>query len=113
MKVVALLALFLAGSSAAVAQQDTVPRAQVYGAVRDARTGATVYCTVEHFDKDGKRQALTTVNSDGRYSFFVPAAEPFLLRVAEENGYAPLERTIEAISKGSAPLRIDLVLHPE
>ena len=113
MRVFALLVLFLASAAAARAQQDTLPQAQVYGAVRDAGTGATVYCTVEQYDMAGKRQALTTVNSDGRYSFFVPAGQPFLLRIADENGYAVLERSVEAIPANAAPQRIDLLLEPE
>lgn len=92
------------------AQQDrpyTVPppaeRVQVHGTVTDAVTGRPVYeCLVEHYDLQDKRWSVTMVNSEGRYALFVPAGQPFRLRVTRENGYAPLDKAIPALPAGRA-----------
>jgi len=88
------------------------PRVQVYGSVTDSLSGRTVHTTVEHYDLHGKRWALTEVNSDGRYALFLPAGEPFELRVAPLPGQVELRRTMPAVPAGARTFRLDLRLKP-
>lgn len=103
--------VFLLVSSCCLAQSE--PRVQVTGVVTDARTGKPVYyCLVEHYDLAGKRWSLTTVNSEGRYAMFVPAGEPFELRIVDENGYEPLAQHCRAAPPNAVSYRKDLKLVP-
>lgn len=78
------------------------PLVQVSGMVTDAASGAPVYeCLVEHYDLAGKRWAVITTNTEGRYAAFVPAGTAFELRIVDENGYAPLVQRVEAIAPGT------------
>jgi hypothetical protein len=89
-------------------------RVQVTGTVTDAVTGKPVYeCLVEHYDAHGKRLSVTGVNGDGRYALFVPAGEPFELRVTRENGYAELDQRVDAIPIGTATYDRPLKLQPK
>ncbi|MFT3886109.1 MAG: hypothetical protein QM724_11990 [Flavobacteriales bacterium] len=87
---------------------------QVYGSVTDVLTGKPVYeCLVEHYDMAGKRWSVTTVNSEGLYSLFIPAGEPFELRVTRENGYQELCQRNKAVRKGSKTFELPLKLTPK
>jgi hypothetical protein len=44
---------------------------------------------------------------------FIPANEPFELRVEKENGYVNFQRRVPPVPEGTAQLRMDLVLHPK
>ncbi len=82
------------------------------GTVKDARTGATVYCPVELQSPDGRLLALTNVNSEGSYSLFVPLGTPFLLVVKEENGYADTTFAVDPMAPGTTNFVLDLLLRP-
>lgn len=106
-----ILLLVSAFSIAASAQQPD--RVQVYGNVVDKVTGKPVYeCLIEHYDMAGKRWSVTTVNSDGRYSLFIPTGKDFELRIVRENGYAELDQRVAAVASGTKLLQQDLVLTP-
>lgn len=93
---------------------DQPPLVQVYGSVTDSRTGKPVYdCLVAYYTLDGKRGSINPVNSDGRYSMFIPSGRPFELRVEQENGYSDLVQPMEAIPAGTSGHRQDLQLHPK
>lgn len=85
---------------------------QVHGTVTDSLSGKVAYTTVEHYDMTGKRWALTEVNGDGRYALFVPAGEPFELRVTPLPGQLELRRAMPAIAHGTRTFRLDLRLQP-
>jgi hypothetical protein len=86
-------------------------RVQVFGTVTDSATGKPVYeCMVEHYDLAGKRWSVTTVNSDGRYSLFIPTGYPFELRITRENGYREMRKRMEAVPKGTKQFLLDLQL---
>lgn len=88
-------------------------RVQLVGTVTDSLTGKPVYdCLVAYYGVDGQRRSISSVNSDGLYSMFIPAHEPFELRVEKEDGYRDLHKAIPAIAEGKAELRLDLVLRP-
>ncbi len=98
----ALVLLFLL-PVACLCRAQQPPLVQVSGLVTDAATGAPVYdCLVEHYDLAGKRWAVITTNTEGRYAAFVPAGTAFELRIVEENGYAPLVQRVEAIAPGGS-----------
>ncbi|HRQ84700.1 MAG TPA: hypothetical protein PLV70_06265 [Flavobacteriales bacterium] len=60
-------------------------RVQLVGQVTDSLSGKPVYdCLVGYYDREGQRRSITPVNSDGRYAMFIPATEPFELRVERE-----------------------------
>lgn len=103
--------LFLGLAPGAHAQLPT--RVQVTGLVTDARTGKPVYeCLVEHYDPAGKRWGLTTVNSEGRYSLFIPTGEAFELRVVDENGYRPMREQHGPLPADARTWEHDLHLEP-
>lgn len=106
-----LLLLTLLCSVMSVKGQD-VPRVQVYGTVTDSLSGKAVYTTIEHYDLAGKRWALTETNSEGRYALFVPANEPFELRVTPLPGERELRRTMAALPPSARTFRLDLRLRP-
>jgi hypothetical protein len=117
-----LFAITLLTATAAVAQHPhlNVPpkgspkRVQLFGLVTDSLTGKPVYdCLVEYYGRDGQRRSISSVNSDGRYAMFIPANEPFELRVEKENGYVNFQRRVPPVPEGTAQLRMDLVLHPK
>lgn len=87
---------------------------QLQGTVTDSLSGKPVYdCLVEHYDLEGKRWALTPVNSDGRYAMFIPAEQPFELRIVRENGYRELRRALPGSQPGAKVLKVDLRLMPD
>ena len=93
---------------------DSARLVQVHGTVTDSLTGKPVYASlVEHYDLSGKRWAVTTVNSDGRYAIFVPTGLPFEIRVTKENGYVDLHHRAAAIPAGTEQFELDLVLRPK
>lgn len=105
-----LLLLLLLPASWCSAQQP--PLVQVSGQVLDATTGRPVYdCLVEHYDLAGKRWAVISTNTEGRFAAFVPASTAFELRIVDENGYAPLAQRVEAIAPGATGAQ-DLRLVP-
>ncbi len=109
MRSIVLPFVLLIGSQA-LAQQPA--RVQVFGTVTDSLSGKPVYTTVEHYDPAGKRWALTEVNGEGRYALFVPAGEPFELRVAPLPGQQELRRTMPAVAAEALTFRLDLRLKP-
>ncbi len=87
---------------------------QVHGTVTDSVSGKPVYdCLVEQYDLDGKRWALTPVNSDGRYALYIPAEQPFELRIVRENGYRAFRRVLPGSRPGAKELKVDLRLIPD
>lgn len=114
-----LVVLLLAWSVLPVLAQDEPPApppalVQVYGQVDDSLTGKPVYeCLVGYYGRDGVRHGITPVNSDGRYSLFVPAGIPFQLGVEQENGYHDLRMAMPAITPGADATRQDLRLRPK
>ncbi|HRO39495.1 MAG: hypothetical protein M9900_05450 [Flavobacteriales bacterium] len=89
-------------------------RVQLVGQVTDSLSGKPVYdCLVGYYDREGQRRSITPVNSDGRYAMFIPATEPFELRVERENGYVEMHRKGPAIPLGTPQYRMDLVLRPK
>ncbi len=108
-----LLIPILIGTTLAAQAQKMEP-VQVFGTVLGKDTGKPVYdCTVEHHDLTGKRWSLTMVNSDGRYSMFIPPNEPFELWVVRENGYAELRERLDPIPAGTPTFEADLSLRPK
>jgi hypothetical protein len=87
-------------------------RVQVFGTVTDSLSGRVAYTTVEHYDLAGKRWALTEVNGDGGYALFVPAGEPFELRVTPLPGQLELRRAVPAVPADARTFRLDLRLQP-
>ncbi|MBS1581879.1 MAG: carboxypeptidase regulatory-like domain-containing protein [Bacteroidetes bacterium] len=114
-----IIPVLLASLGASAQQKPTAPpppekRVQVFGSVTDAVSGKPVYeCLVEHYDLQGKRWSVTTVNSDGRYALFLPTGVPFELRVTRENGYAELDQRVEAIAPGTRTYEQPLRLSPK
>lgn len=109
-----LLSLAFLASGLLFAQQKGKEQVQVFGTVTDAVTGKPVYeCLVEHYDAAGKRWSVTTVNSEGNYSLFLPTGEPFELRVTRENGYEELRQRNKAVRKGTKTFEMPLKLKPK
>lgn len=97
-----VLVLLLPIMVATMCRAQQPPLVQVSGMVTDSATGRPVYdCLVEHYDLAGKRWAVITTNTEGRYAAFVPAGTSFELRIVDENGYAPLLQRVEAIAPGT------------
>ena len=98
----------------AVSPEGTPERLQIFGTVTDSITGKPVYdCLVEYYDIDGQRLSISSVNSDGIYSMFIPGHMPFELRIEHENGYYEMRRSAPVIPEGVARFRFDLVLRPK
>lgn len=99
--------------SAPTPLQQAPGRIQLYGTVTDSLSGKPVYdCLVGYYGRDGERLAVSPVNSDGRYSLFIPAGEAFELRVERENGYQELRQGVGPIPLAQRELRMDLKLVP-
>lgn len=113
------LCLLIAGALSAQqgrpsAKDTSKPLVQLQGMVTDSITGKPVYDSlVGFYSLDGKRWAITPVNSDGLYSLFIPAGIPFELRVEQENGYREMRRKGAPIPAGSTGARLDLALQPK
>jgi hypothetical protein len=93
----------------AMAQQNW--RVQVYGKTLDAETGKPVYCTVELYNADGERLAITETNGDGNYAMFVPADSALEIKVAE-NGYRGTSMALNPIPAGRKERYMDIALEP-
>ncbi len=87
-------------------------RVQVHGTVTDSLSGRPVFTTVEHYDLQGKRWALTEVNGDGHYALFVPAGQAFELRVVPLPGQQELRRCVQPLDSAARTFRLDLRLRP-
>lgn len=88
-------------------------RVQVFGSVADSLSGKPVYdALVELWTPEGKRLAVSSVNSDGLYSMFVPQGRPCELRITRENGYRSASHHLAPLPSGTAPFRQDLLLRP-
>ncbi len=86
----------------------------LFGTVTDSLSGKPVYdCLVEYYGIDGKRHAVSSVNSEGRYALFIPANQAFELRVEKENGYRNLHKAAAPPPDGTLNLRMDLELRPK
>jgi len=89
-------------------------RLQIFGTVTDSITGKPVYdCLVEYYDMAGERRSISSVNSDGQYSMYIPAHVPFELRIERENGYEELRVQAPKVPTGLSQFRFDLVIRPK
>jgi hypothetical protein len=116
-----LLACLLFGAGALRAQRSETDsllgppasRVQVFGSVADSLSGKPVYdALVELWTPEGKRLAVSSVNSDGLYAMFVPGGRPCELRITRENGYRSTGHGLAPLPSGSAAFRQDLLLSP-
>ena len=98
----------------AVPPKGSPDRVQLMGTITDSMTGKPVYdCLVAYYGRDGERRSISSVNSDGLYSMYIPAHDPFELRVERENGYLDLRKRAPEIPQGAKQFRFDLVLQPK
>ncbi|MEO8590908.1 MAG: carboxypeptidase-like regulatory domain-containing protein [Flavobacteriales bacterium] len=105
------LFLFVACMHTAVAQDSL--RVQLHGAVLDSLSGnAVLGALVEWYDGNGKRQAITQTNSEGRYALFLFSGQPIELRVTE-NGYRPFVELVPPFEPGESAREVDLRLVPD
>ncbi|MEZ4739518.1 MAG: carboxypeptidase-like regulatory domain-containing protein [Flavobacteriales bacterium] len=91
--------------------QDTL-RVQIHGTVLDSISLAPLAeVMVEWFDENGRQQAVSISNTDGRYAMFVRTTGSLDLRV-EENGYRPFRTTVKDLRRGESARELDLRLRP-
>lgn len=85
-----LLVVLLLHVALLLPAQEKPTMVQISGTVSDATSGKPIPdCLVEHYDTEGRLQALVPTNGDGLYALFLPAGVAYELRVARENGYLP------------------------